>query len=167
MRTNPVFCGEQLAAPQRFDHSRPAVGRRQIASLRYRRAAMNVAAAENTAVLSCYVGRQITLLSRQAKERVMAPIFDARRGAQLYVDFGYDTDPHSTFLREIRRRLSPHEAAACKARLAIERTGLPLGVRRADMGDLEDHPWMPEIRSPCESAGCARRMGRPRPLRRM
>jgi hypothetical protein len=40
-------------------------------------------------------------------------------------------------------------------------------VRRADMGDLEDHPWMPEIRSPCESAGCARRMGRPRPLRRM
>jgi hypothetical protein len=110
---------------------------------------MNVATPEHTAALSCYTGREITLLSRHAKERVMAPIFDARLGAKLCVDPGYDTDQLGTFTREIPRLLSQHEAAARKARLAIERTGMPIGVgSEGSFGAdpyLQARPWNVEL----------------------
>jgi len=58
----------------------------------------------------------------------MAPIFAEKVGAELLVDSGYDTDQLGTFTREIPRLMTQREAAARKARLAIEGSGAPIGV---------------------------------------
>lgn len=98
---------------------------------------------------SCYARQQITLLSRHAKERVMAPIFGEQLGAELCVDFGYDTDQLGSFTREIPRLLSQREAAARKARLAIARTGRPIGVGSEGAFGADPHfgvsPWNVEV----------------------
>jgi hypothetical protein len=110
---------------------------------------MNATAPQHTPISSCYAGRQITLLSRHAKERVMAPIFAEHLGGELRVDFGYDTDRLGTFTRAIPRRLSQRAAAARKARLAIERTGLPIGVGSEGAFGADPHfgvsPWNVEL----------------------
>jgi hypothetical protein len=77
---------------------------------------------------SPYAGRQIALLTRHRKERVIAPLAQRRLAAELQLDDGYDTDQLGTFTREIPRLLDQRDAAARKARLAIERTGIPLGM---------------------------------------
>jgi hypothetical protein len=89
---------------------------------------MNPVALPGAATASCSAGRQITLPSRHAEERVMAPIFAEPLGAELCVDFGYDTDQLGTVTRHIPRLLGQGAAAARKARLATDRTGLPLGL---------------------------------------
>ena len=75
-----------------------------------------------------YAGREIALLTRHGKERAIIPVFRDILGAGIRLDFGYDTDTLGTFTREIPRLLGQREAAARKARLAIERTGLPAGL---------------------------------------
>jgi hypothetical protein len=110
---------------------------------------MSASALQNDPTESCYAGQQITLLSRHAKERVMAPILSDRLGAELHVDFGFDTDQLGTFTREIPRLTSQRQAAARKARLAIERTGLPVGVGSEGAFGKDPHfgvsPWNVEI----------------------
>jgi hypothetical protein len=87
------------------------------------------AAAEAVSVAATpYAGSEIALLTRHGKERVIIPVFRDVLGAAIQLDFGYDTDVLGTFTREIPRLLSQREAAARKARLAIERSGLPVGL---------------------------------------
>lgn len=128
---------------------RPGADSEQMAATQIRCVAMSALALQNTASASCYAERPITLLSRHAKERVMAPIFREKLGADLCVDFGYDTDQLGTFTREIPRLLTQREAAARKARLAIERTGLPIGVGSEGAFGADPHfgvsPWNLEL----------------------
>lgn len=77
---------------------------------------------------SPYAGRRIALLTRHGKERVVAPLLRQRLGAEVHLDGDYDTDRLGTFTRDIPRLLGQRETAARKARIAIERTGLPLGL---------------------------------------
>jgi hypothetical protein len=108
-----------------------------------------VAAPAVPAVQSAYAGQEIVLLTRHAKERVMAPIFETHLGAMLSVDFGYDTDLLGTFTREIPRLQSQREAAVRKARIAVERSGLPIGVGSEGAFGADPHvgltPWNVEL----------------------
>jgi len=127
MRTHRLFHGpKDVLWPQ--DDTDSSMSRQSMASPPHRYAAIRSAALERTPASSCYAGRQIVLLSRHAKERVIGPIFENQLGAELAVDFGFDTDQLGTFTREIPRLMSQREAAARKARIAIERTGVPIGV---------------------------------------
>ena len=77
---------------------------------------------------SAYVDRAVALLTRHGKERVIGPPLEARLGALLRLDDGYDTDSLGTFTRDVPRALGQRETATRKALIATERSGLPLGL---------------------------------------
>jgi hypothetical protein len=77
---------------------------------------------------SAYTGCAIALLTRHGKERVIGPPLEAMLGALLQLDDGYDTDSLGTFTRDVPRTLGQRETALRKAVIAIERSGLPLGL---------------------------------------
>lgn len=77
---------------------------------------------------SIYAGRRIALLTQHGKERVIAPLLDAALGCRVVRVSGYDTDQLGTFSRDIPRAGSQREAARKKARIGMERAGLPLGL---------------------------------------
>jgi hypothetical protein len=110
---------------------------------------MNTPTSDSAQTTSCYAGKQITLLSRHAKERVMEPLFARQLGAELIVDFGFDTDQLGTFTREIPRRLNQRQSAARKARIAMERTGASVGVGSEGAFGADPHvgltPWNVEL----------------------
>ena len=77
---------------------------------------------------SAYADRTVALLTRHGKERVIGPSLEAGLGALLRLDDGYDTDSLGTFTRDVPRPLGQRETATRKALIAIERSGLPLGL---------------------------------------
>lgn len=75
-----------------------------------------------------YAGRRIMLLTQHGKERVLAPIAERSLGARLEVVTGFDTDSLGTFTRDVDRSGTQLDAARAKARIAIERSGVPVGL---------------------------------------
>lgn len=75
-----------------------------------------------------YAGAAFALLTKHSKERAIAPRFQEALGAGVLVIDTLDTDTLGTFTREVPRAGSQMEAARRKAELAIELSGLPLGL---------------------------------------
>lgn len=75
-----------------------------------------------------YAGAEVALLTRHGKAGVIAPAPEGPLGCRVRLDDGYDTDRLGTFSREVPRRGSQLEVARTKARIGMERTGLPLGL---------------------------------------
>ena len=89
-----------------------------------------------------YRGARIAVGTRHGKEQQFAPAFSAVLGAQLSTPPDLDTDRFGTFTGE-RPRVGPAlEAARAKARLAMDVTGLPLGLAsEASYGPLPGLGW--------------------------
>lgn len=68
------------------------------------------------------------MLTRHGKELAIAPVLADGLEARLRHVDDVDTDLLGTFTREVPRAGSQVEAARRKARLAMERSGLPLGL---------------------------------------
>ncbi|MFM8364629.1 MAG: hypothetical protein ACKOAS_05690, partial [Verrucomicrobiota bacterium] len=75
-----------------------------------------------------YTGASFALLTKHSKERVITPRFQEALGAGVLVVDSFDTDTLGTFTREVSRAGSQMEVARRKAELAIELSGLPLGL---------------------------------------
>jgi hypothetical protein len=73
-----------------------------------------------------------------AKERAVARPLRAGVGLEVVVPSGLDTDALGTFTGEVERAGTPREVALRKARLGMERAGLPLGL--ASEGSFGPHP---------------------------
>lgn len=70
----------------------------------------------------------VALLTRHAKESVVAPALANGLGADCLLVHGFDTDTLGTFTREVPRRGSQLEAARTKARIASEISGLDQAI---------------------------------------
>lgn len=77
---------------------------------------------------SFYAGRRIALLTQHGKEEVVAPVLDRVLGCRVERVSGFDTDTLGSFTRDIPRAGTQIEAARRKARVGMERSGLPLGL---------------------------------------
>lgn len=78
--------------------------------------------------MAAYESQVFALLTQHGKERIVAPLFDDVLKAHVRVVSGFDTDTLGTFTRDVPRRGTQLDAARRKARLAIERSGLTLGI---------------------------------------
>jgi hypothetical protein len=85
----------------------------------------------------------VALGTMHGKERAIGRPFARRLGASLLVPDGIDTDAYGTFTGEIERYGTMVDAARAKAGLAIERSGLPLGL--ASEGSFQPHPLLPGL----------------------
>jgi hypothetical protein len=79
-------------------------------------------------VAGVYSGRRIALLTQHGKERAIAPVLEPLLGCRVERVGGFDTDTLGTFTRDIPRAGSQLEAARRKARIGMQRSGLPLGL---------------------------------------
>lgn len=75
-----------------------------------------------------YGGACFALLSMHGKAAAIAHPLRSVLGAGLQLIDDFDTDTLGTFTREVPRAGSQREAAVLKARIAIERSGLGLGL---------------------------------------
>ena len=75
-----------------------------------------------------YTGASFALLTKHAKEREIEPRFAQSLGASLTVVDSFDTDTLGSFTRDVPRFGSQLDAARRKAQLAIELSGIPLGL---------------------------------------
>jgi ribosomal protein S27AE len=75
-----------------------------------------------------YAGRSLAPLTQHGKERAIAPVLEPALGCRVRHVTGYDTDRLGTFTRDIPRAGTQLEAARRKARIGMERSGLPLGL---------------------------------------
>jgi hypothetical protein len=75
-----------------------------------------------------YTNTTFALLTKHGKDRAIAPRFAEALQATINVVDSFDTDTLGTFTREIPRFGSQLDAARKKAELAIELTGIPLGL---------------------------------------
>lgn len=87
-----------------------------------------------------YAGARIALLTKHAKERVIAPALEETLGCSVEVVSGYDTDLLGTFTRETPRQGTQLEAAVRKARIGMELAGAQLGV--ASEGSFGRDPYV-------------------------
>ena len=90
-----------------------------------------------------YRGTRIALGTMHAKERAIAKPFRRILEAEVVISTDIDTDAFGTFTGEIERKGTMLDAARAKARLAMQQTGLPLGV--ASEGSYGPHPYLPFI----------------------
>ncbi len=93
-----------------------------------------------------YLGRVAALATRHGKEAIVAPIL-ASAGLEIVVA-DVDTDRFGTFSGEIPRRGTPLDVAERKARAAISRSGLDLGL--ASEGSFGPDPMLPFTTSDVE-----------------
>lgn len=75
-----------------------------------------------------YLDAAAALLTQHGKESVIGPTLGARPGIRVLRVDGYDTDRLGTFTRDVPRAGTRLEAARAKALLAMEISGLPLGL---------------------------------------
>ncbi len=75
------------------------------------------------------------------KERVIAPILEAKLGVQLMMPQGLNTDEFGTFTREINRPGDQLHTARLKAEKAMTLTGTTLAI--ASEGSFGPHPAVP------------------------
>jgi len=85
-------------------------------------------AAHVASVAGVYSGQRIALLTQHGKERILAPVLDTALGCRVERVGGFDTDTLGSFTRDIPRAGSQLDAARRKARIGMERSGLPLGL---------------------------------------
>lgn len=71
-------------------------------------------------VPSCYVGRNVALLTQHGKGQIIAPLLESTLGCFIELVSGFDTDQLGTFTREIARPGSHLDAARRNARIGIE-----------------------------------------------
>ena len=90
-----------------------------------------------------YWGRTVALATKHGKEQPIAPPFAQLLHMQVDVPAEIDTDILGTFTGEVPRPGSPLETARKKARLGMEKSGLPLGL--ANEGSFGPHPALPFI----------------------
>ena len=77
---------------------------------------------------SNYSGQTIAFLTQHQKELLVAPVFEASLGCALRRVSGFDTDRLGTFTREIPRDGTQVEASRKKAHLAVQLSGMRLGL---------------------------------------
>lgn len=75
-----------------------------------------------------YAGREIALLTKHGKQRVIAPALRDALGCRVRHVEDFDTDQLGTFTRDIPRFGTQMEAARKKARIAMKLSGLPFGL---------------------------------------
>lgn len=86
-----------------------------------------------------YAGARVALLTQHGKELVLAPALRHGVGAFVEVAGGFDTDTLGTFTREVPRLQSQLETARKKATLAIDLSGLDIGL--GSEGAFVPSPW--------------------------
>ncbi len=75
-----------------------------------------------------YAGKEIAFLTRHGKQRVIAPVLEGVLDCHVRHVDAFDTDKLGTFTREVPRLGTQLDAARKKAHMAIELSGLPLGL---------------------------------------
>lgn len=93
-----------------------------------------------------YNGVSVALATKHHKERLILPAFSELNIALSVVDF--DTDTLGTFSGEIERAVSAFETVKKKARIGIEKSGLPIGI--ASEGSFAQDPQIPLLHSNIE-----------------
>ena len=78
-------------------------------------------------VPNVYRGRSVALLTQHGKESVIAPVLDVALACRVGLVTGFDTDLLGTFTRDVARAGTQLDAARRKARIGMERSGLPVG----------------------------------------
>jgi hypothetical protein len=86
-----------------------------------------------------FEGQSIALLTQHGKEAAIAPVLEPVLGCRVLRVDGFDTDTLGTFTRERPRPGSQLDAARRKARIGIERSGLPIGL--ASEGSFGPDPF--------------------------
>ena len=94
-----------------------------------------------TAIRAPYQGTRIAFSTMHRKEQALAPLFKSVCGAELIVPPDLDTDAFGTFSGDIPRHGTMGEVALAKARLGMEKAGLPYGL--ASEGSFGPHPLFP------------------------
>ena len=89
--------------------------------------------------MDTYAGRPVALLTQHGKEQVLAQPLERALGCRVQLVTGYDTDQLGSFTREIPRAGSQLGAARKKARIGMQRSGLPLGL--ASEGSFGPDPF--------------------------
>jgi hypothetical protein len=97
----------------------------------------------------CYRGLQASLLTQHGKEAVICPELLHSAGLEVSHVTGFDTDTLGTFTREVDRRGHQLDAARAKARMGMERSGLPIGIASEGAFDADPYlgilPWNYEL----------------------
>lgn len=75
-----------------------------------------------------YAGVVMAMGTMHGKQHQVAPAFADVLGARVLVPAGLDTDQFGTFTGDVERTLSPRQAAAAKARLAMTVAGVSHGL---------------------------------------
>lgn len=75
-----------------------------------------------------YRGRWAAIATMHGKERAIAPVLCRWFDMAVTTAPGVDTDAFGTFTGEISRQGTMLDAARAKARIAIARTGAPIGI---------------------------------------
>lgn len=75
-----------------------------------------------------YRGSRFALLTKHGKAEAIAPVLQREFAASVDVVEGFDTDSLGTFTRDVARLGTQVETARRKAQLAVELSGLPLGL---------------------------------------
>jgi hypothetical protein len=73
-------------------------------------------------------GQRVALLTQHGKEQLLGPPLASLLGCTVQRVDGFDTDTLGTFTRDVERAGSQLDAARRKARIGMERSGLPLGL---------------------------------------
>jgi hypothetical protein len=95
-----------------------------------------------------YHGRRAAIGTMHAKERVIAPALSRCLGLIVECAEGIDTDALGTFTGEIPRAGDMVEAARAKARLAMARSSVAMGI--GSEGAFGPHPVVPFLASGIE-----------------
>jgi hypothetical protein len=87
-----------------------------------------------------FEGRSIVIATKHKKQDAMAALLEKELGVTCIVPENLDTDLLGTFTGEIKRELSPIDAAKQKCKLAMELTGTDLAI--ASEGSFGAHPLL-------------------------
>ena len=85
---------------------------------------------------------KIAIATKHKKDELLAPLFRNELGWQLEL-VEFDTDTLGTFSPEIKRALSPKDAALAKARIALENSDADYGL--GSEGSIYPHPYLPMV----------------------
>ncbi len=75
-----------------------------------------------------YAGKEIALLTKHGKQRVINPVLEEALGCRVRHVDDYDTDLLGTFTMDVQRSGTQLDAARRKARIAMGLSGLPFGL---------------------------------------
>ena len=94
-------------------------------------------------IVGYYEGKICAFGTMHGKEIAVSKAFESALCMDVVVPPGIDTDQLGTFTGEIPRPSSAEEVAVTKARMAMERTGLKIGL--GSEGSYGPHPQIPFI----------------------